>query len=380
MSRLKSVVAIVGGALLIFGVSRWVSGTDVPVAPATEGSGAAAPSGDGDGAERPGRDPALAMVNFIPLEGGKFLMGAQSVDSSAPGYDPYAGKDEGPPRWVTLDAFEIQRTEVRASAYQRCVEKGECAPLPEDSPLTTIGSPNLLALSVNLVTWDDASKYCASIGARLPTEAEWEYAARGTVGFRFPYGNAALCPVREFHQSKDKKLPPDERPVEMDQTSPCDHLAAIATKNMEDKEVKELEKIIVSAFVDSSLNTICLMLEDESEEKILELLRAAQQQKSVDPLMEHLGVSVATLGHIIFPPPGGSGSNAEEGVSDYYSETYVSDGKDVNPQGPESGTRRVQRGGGWMSSSPLDFRSAARASLVPTARMPDVGFRCVRSL
>jgi len=437
MSRLKSVAAVVVGALLIFVVYMWGSGTDESVAPATEASGAgeASPSVDAFGPKRPRRDPTLAMVDFIRLEGGKFLMGAQSVDSEAPGYDPDAGKDEGPPRWVTLDAFEIQRTEVRAAAYQECVEKGECGPLPEDSPLKTIGSPARLAQSVNLVTWDEASKYCASIGARLPTEAEWEYAARGTEGFRFPFGDSAMCPLRVFEPARPAG--PDTQRNVVEQTSPCDHIAVIAAKNMEDKEVKELEKIIVGAFTDSSLNTICLHLEKESEEKILELLRAIQQKNSVDPLTEHVGLGVGALGHLTSPvsedpesdeedeedeededetggnktakvkevkqegeaqdcalaaPPNPSDMVGDhphrieqlaggmwEWVSDYHSEAYVSD-ENVNPQGPESGTRRVQRGGGWMSSSPVEFRGAARASLLPTARMPDVGFRCARSL
>jgi formylglycine-generating enzyme required for sulfatase activity len=69
-----------------------------------------------------------------------------------------------------------------------------------------------------------------------------------------------------------------------------------------------------------------------------------------------------------------------EWTADYYAETYADGDGSSNPTGPKTGTRRVQRGGGWMSSSPLDFRGAARASLLPDTRMPDVGFRCARSL
>ncbi|MEO7111623.1 MAG: SUMF1/EgtB/PvdO family nonheme iron enzyme [Polyangiaceae bacterium] len=87
---------------------------------------------------------------------------------------------------VTLDPFAIDRTEVSVAAYRKCVAKGAClrAQLPIGDP--HFDRPNL---PVTFVSWDDARAYCGFVGGRLPTEAEWEFAARGETRRIFPWGN-----------------------------------------------------------------------------------------------------------------------------------------------------------------------------------------------
>jgi formylglycine-generating enzyme required for sulfatase activity len=90
------------------------------------------------------------------------------------------------PHPVFLDDYFIDRLEVAMGDYQRCVEAGPCGALPLAAGGRRFLRPELPA---TVVTWNDAGTYCRWIGGRLPTEAEWERAARGMVGRRYPWGN-----------------------------------------------------------------------------------------------------------------------------------------------------------------------------------------------
>lgn len=122
---------------------------------------------------------------FVLVPEGEFIMGSDLND-------PYFWGAEMPKHTAYLDTFWIQITEVTNSMYRACVNDGVCSPPSETSSRTHkdyYDNENYNDYPVINVTYDAASAYCAWIGGRLPTEAEWEKAARGTDGRLFPWGN-----------------------------------------------------------------------------------------------------------------------------------------------------------------------------------------------
>jgi formylglycine-generating enzyme required for sulfatase activity len=100
--------------------------------------------------------------------------------------------DETPAHAVILDGFWIDRTEVTNRQYERCVEAGVCTPPTEMGSFTRdayFGESAYDDYPVMWVVWEQAATYCDWVGARLPTEAEWGYAARGPNSRIFPWGN-----------------------------------------------------------------------------------------------------------------------------------------------------------------------------------------------
>ncbi|MGH7272912.1 MAG: formylglycine-generating enzyme family protein, partial [Nitrospiria bacterium] len=150
----------------------------------------------------------LAAENNTPegmvhIPGGKFIIGSTGQEGKV-GFQ--IGVDEMPQRVINLAAFSIDRYEVTNVQYQRFIEAtGRAAPVDPHDPLYyswVNGKPPAGQEDhpVVYVSWADAEAYCRRAGKRLPTEEEWEKAARGTDGRTWSWGNTfdgARCNVSE---------------------------------------------------------------------------------------------------------------------------------------------------------------------------------------
>lgn len=113
----------------------------------------------------------------VAVPGGTFTMG-----------DEDGNFNERPRHEVRLAPFEIDETEVSVAAYQLCVAADRCT-APGSGPQCNWGQPDRRGHPVNCVDWDQARAFCLWAAKRLPTEQEWEYAARGPAGSRYPWGD-----------------------------------------------------------------------------------------------------------------------------------------------------------------------------------------------
>ena len=133
-----------------------------------------------DSKERFATHPVDDMrMAFVPA--GEFLMGSSESDLAA---EPI----EKPQNTIDLDGYWIDQHEVTIYQYSKCINVGVCSPSE-----TNISSQFRFSFSdspaVTGVSWEDAKTYCEWAGRRLPTEAEWEKAARGTDGRIYPWGD-----------------------------------------------------------------------------------------------------------------------------------------------------------------------------------------------
>jgi formylglycine-generating enzyme required for sulfatase activity len=147
----------------------------------------------------PDGTPGSCPEEMVPVVAGTFLMGSPEGEGDS---------DEQPQHEVTLSAYCIDKTEVTVAAYAACVAAAGCSAAPLTANLTNYSHEEVSQLSrwcnradrpvhpMNCVDWDQAAAYCTWKHARLPTEAEWEYAARGHDGRVYPWGNGAPSATR----------------------------------------------------------------------------------------------------------------------------------------------------------------------------------------
>jgi len=325
-------VALLGGggaALVMFGSNK----TPNPEAAGSE-TPTAAPGGSASAAAVVAPACADGMVR---IEGAKFFMG-----SDEPGFALWQ-----PQHNVTLSSYCMDIHEVTAEKYKACVDGGECkrAEMIPDYPkgekttpeqheknrkefaeLCNFGENGIIKAGrekhpVNCVSWEKADLYCKAQKGRLPTEAEWEFAARGSDGRKFPWGD-------------------------QDGTDPK-HMNACG------KECADWEK--------------AHGLEPKS-----------QTMYDADDTFP----GTAPVGS--FPDGKTKFGNLDMigNVWEWTNDYYASYGKDpqTDPMGAVTGDRKAIRGGGFNGGFELWVNPAFRFHQLTTASAHGVGFRCAKSL
>jgi formylglycine-generating enzyme required for sulfatase activity len=128
-----------------------------------------------------------AEYGLCILDSDEAVVTAGTFDMGAP------SGSEFPEHAVTLQEFRIDVTEITNERFMACVDAGCCDPLSYDGSYTGrepyYGNLQYAQYPVIFVTWDQARQYCECLGKSLPTEAEWEYAARGSDGRLYPWGS-----------------------------------------------------------------------------------------------------------------------------------------------------------------------------------------------
>jgi len=142
----------------------------------------------------------MTMV-YIPA--GKFLMGDDRSLTKATHQ-----------HLVYLDAYWIDQTEVTNQMYALCVDSGTCRlPVQSKGVNPYYGNPRYDNYPIVYVDWNEAVRYCTWANRRLPTEAEWEKAARGTDGRRYPWGDEKPnSKLLNFQDNIGTPLPVDRYP------------------------------------------------------------------------------------------------------------------------------------------------------------------------
>lgn len=138
-----------------------------------------------DAAPTPAAPAGTCPAGMVWLPAATFKMGTTEADEEAM-------PDDMPQHPATVAAFCMAKTETTVAQYEACVAAGSCtAAGAVNYPHCNTGANGRSNHPINCVDFEQATAYCQAEGARLPTEEEWEYAARGVAGRKYPWGWAA---------------------------------------------------------------------------------------------------------------------------------------------------------------------------------------------
>ncbi|MDO9117031.1 MAG: SUMF1/EgtB/PvdO family nonheme iron enzyme [Nitrospira sp.] len=259
------------------------------------------------------------------IPSGEFRMG------TAEGSDGLA--DEHPERLVFLHAFLLDRFEVTNEAYAAFVQSTGHRPPANNNPASTIWDgatyPQAIAKHpVVNVSWDDAVAYCQWSGKRLPTEAEWEKAARGTDGRRYPWGN-------DWSWTK------------------ANSASYWAGQTIEFQSGADWEAFWIKG------DGARLVKENGIKGEIL-TLPVGSFPDGASPYGIH-----------------DLAGNAAEWVQDWYDPNYYRSAPLSDPRGPERGAIKSMRGGSWLKPA-ISLRTSDRDWGIMDSRPSGTGFRCAK--
>ncbi|HLZ36104.1 MAG TPA: formylglycine-generating enzyme family protein [Nitrospira sp.] len=263
--------------------------------------------------------------DMVVIPAGEFLMGSPAGTDGLP--------DEQPQRSIYLGSFSIDRYEVTNEAYLAFVSAMKHRIPENNNPTATLWGPQgpmpgIGRHPVVNVSWTDADAYCRWAGKRLPTEAEWEKAARGTDGRRYPWGN-------------DWDL----------------HLANSASYWAGR-----------TIHFDSGADWEAFWVKGEG----------AQIAKEKGLNGEVLTMPVGSFATAASPYGlHDMAGNAAEWVEDWYDPNFYRTAPLTNPQGPSRGAIKAMRGGSWLKPA-ISLRTSDRDWGTMDSRPSGTGFRCAK--
>jgi formylglycine-generating enzyme len=287
-------------------------------------------------------DPTTVIptADWIKVKSGSFKMGTYSSKRDDPKNSMIA--DEAPAHDVTVDSFQVDRYEVTIGQYLKfCQQTGW--PLPKEPIFKWGNTPDSLARPIVNVSWYDAKAFAKWVGARLLTEAEWEYAARGG-----PLSVSA--DVDSFYLSGGPYIyyTGAEKYSTIDVTSLAwfrDNAGTTGPQKVGTKEPGDVNKN-----------------DNTSTSNYLTVNGVKQYNKgSVDnrlPTYDMIG-------------------NVWEWCEDWYGSNYYASSAASNPKGPDSGNLKVLRGGGWNTLKDY-LRVSIRGKFSPCSQYDFVGFRVAK--
>lgn len=326
-------------------------------------------------------DRAGSFGCFREVAGARFLRGAQSGDPQAPGFDRGARPEEGPPHEVEVSGFWIQNHPVIAEHVDACLRVGTCKPSEflTDGGMATVGTDGKGEHPAVGATWEGARQYCAYVGGRLPTEAEWELAARGPEARRFPWGNDPRCP----HVVASSTRPPS---ADSQVDALCEPVVRRLGEAVDDETFRALVDPIGASLEPPELGALCTSVADLSGEALVEAVtrardRLVDQAPSSPALVDCAVDEVPSVADIRERSPEGFvglAGGVWEWVADDFA-PYPGFESDQDLPWASVAGKKVQKGGSFLSDGYADFRSAGRVGMDPKVKLPDVGFRCAWS-
>lgn len=148
---------------------------------------------------------------MVHIPSGKFIMGIDKippVSTKGAKFEPWSREmfhDEGPAHQVELSSYKIDKYEVSNAEYTEFMKATKhTAPAYWDDP--RLNKPNQPVVGVN---YEEAKAFCEWKGKRLPTEAEWEHAARGPEGYRYPWGDELNPKLANYAKNHPATMPVD---------------------------------------------------------------------------------------------------------------------------------------------------------------------------